>query len=557
MLSNFVSINTLAPIYPKDHIDSKVELIRKHFKGMDPSEAEQLLCDLYNVKSLQMMTDAEGIISDYDYQPSLSSRELEELRVRIDGYINNYFGDISQRDQLFYVRNIVNCVPKGFDDLVDYIPTELLRDINSTYSMATKGFDTFDDYFYSDAELESFAKKQPVKTEEGVKESSVERKVKRFSSEVDSYLDVMGMIAMQSLNENSLEADEFGWTNRQRLLTRAGQYYTLARYNYTTAMLWMSQYISPQEYCSCPNHDCPGRHFGFIDAKASGELVLQSLNYIEKIMSSQGKLFALDQDVTLDEILQSDIERIVYGAESLILSDQVSVEEGGPKIAMLLGMAYEYKNLLSPEVYKRLCNIGMSFIYNYGESFGEMIGLTSDEMFDEYASSIKSFDGFIENQEGDPKRIHYTLYDGHNFFGAGVCIEGSVRGRYLELMMWCSQYYPESYSNMMEDIIEFSDNHSFENLPEFIPVLFNGYVNNFTTHLAAKSVGTSVMNDALFGNETDDSKVIYILSEKGHYESMSARLDESKTDYEVDYWNSRLDAHDKQLELNKGISITN
>jgi hypothetical protein len=537
MLSNIISINKQAPIYPKGYLDEVKTLVTKIFAGMLPKEAEHLLCKVYNVESLSCMVDEEEILSDYDYQPSVSSDELEELRARIEPIITKYFGDISKRDQIFYVRNIVNCVPKELEDLSDYITSSLLASINIHYHKHSVDNSYCPaEYFYSDDELESYAKRVMAVSGQHIKEVSPEPDA-FDSSQVSSYLEITGMLAMDSFSKEGLISNDIGFTHRQKYLTRAAQYYTLARYHYPTAKLWLSGFISAQGFCGCSDKNCGGRAFGFTDLRGSGELVLQSLEFIERVTDNKDSI-ALADGITVRDIDKSNIERTVYGAESLIMSDPL--DEHGTKIAKILAVSYKYKHLMSIETRSRLCIIGFGFITLYGDKIADVIGLTVDDIYDMYVSSVAEFYEVVKTQEAMPEKINRILFDCQGFYAAGTSIDSMKEGLRLQLIMFCSQYRAKCYQEVVDYISNTFEDWDMNDLPDFIPRLFNGYLNNFSSILAEKSIATTLLNEVLFDNTSEDSNVIKILSEKGHYNSMRFRLNSSNTKFERAYWESRL-----------------
>lgn len=516
MQTNLISIIDLPPVYPAEHVKELLKRTHRELSHLTPDRAEAALVDLFSVRALSDLVDTDGIIADYEYQPAVSHQEMTELVARITPFMchDGTKTELESRLQAAWVvRNIINCVPQFLDDLVDYLTDESLLRTNVCFAgCLPKGH----------VSMVSGARMFDVEIAENAKDSDIE-----FS----------GSLAMTAMNKTSVESDSLGALPRQRILSKAAEYYLLHRYGYPVSSLWLAEFLAPTSFCKCPNPDCGGRHFGFVDAQASHELVLQNLDYINGFFT-RSEAYPVTEGITLDEIAGSNILRSVSAVEALLLTDRNRAQL--ESVVALLDVAFAHKEHLKDIDLVRLILLAQVSVHLYGLALYDKSAQINEEVLTTAVDEATPImDKIGQTTTKQPRLEHLPLYDAHNFFVAGVGLEGYDLGCELRLWFMASIFDASHYGSFVEFIKEHLD--IADQLKPSTVKLFRGFINNFTPYMIGRgSLAGNTHMDALYRHCRTDA-VIKVLSEMGHSNAMEKRCDNAKSEFERDYWLARLD----------------
>lgn len=512
MQTNQIPVTKLAPIYPSDHITVLRQRVSEAAPNIPLDERDVLLCDLYGINRISDLEDLESTISWPEYQPALSSEELHQMASRIKGLV----GDTSENGThaLWVTRNILNCVPRTINDLKDYVLDDSLVAINMSFLLGTKHLEIPDlpeARFYDEA----------------------------MKGRDDAEINIVGGIAMEHFQQKSVDSLEC-ITYRQQVLSRAAEFYTLHRYGFTTGSLWLANFTNLIDFCCCPEPNCPGRHFGFLDVEGSAEIVLKAIPYIEKTIKESAKSISVPGHMPVDEIASSYVELTLYTAESLIMVD--SGRADGNRCAKLLGFALKHQTLMNEINHIRLIRILHVFSDLYGDQVLKQVGMNRSVLEKAFEQSAFAFEELIKSLKSDdePARKEMILYDSQNFLRAGGTILNWDYGMKLQAGFLNALYSPSHYNDFTTQVKALLEEN--KDLHKNVNALFESYLANIPGTIASKSLATwAFLDDLLYHGPHE--KMMRILSEQGHLPSMKIRYHLAENDWEQDYWEKRIKAH--------------
>jgi hypothetical protein len=505
MQTNLISIVDMAPIFPRAPILEMEERLLAQVGSLDDESAQCLVAAIFNVNKLEELVDSEGLIEEYELEPAINKDELELLAYRLIKALPDSCA-VNLAHAKTIVRNTINCVPRSLEDLVDYVEPEVLSFINAALLTDSRGPAPAE---LLDAEA---AKLTPGRLEI-----------------------VLGM-AHESLASQPME-NHLGLTSRQRLLERAGIYYTLHRYGHPIASLWLSKCLNPLNYCTCPNFDCEARNFGFTDAQGSALLALDNLPYIQDMFERESEFAPMRNKMTTPDICANHLVELLFGAEALMLVDQGRLESSN--IEKMLDFIGDRRNYL-PELYQiRLGKVVVAFNELYEDGTNSDPGL-EDAIEGFFFDSVRRFSEYSASNTRRPPMEMLPLWDAHNFLAVGTNLNDMNIGTRLSLLFWQSMYDPAAYEAMSDLIMDLLIAHQ-DDLSDSSFAVLEGYLVNFSYVLARRSVSTTAHCESIFeiSNEPD---VVNYLAEFGHRPAMELRMKEATNPREVDYWALRLTA---------------
>jgi len=508
MRTNMISIVDMAPIYPQEPYLKMVQRLQDQVEGLGFESATEALDALFNVGNSDSLVDSEGVITEYELEPAINQDELATLAERLRKALEGH-SDLDLRKAKVIVRNTINCVPRSLEDLVDYVEPETVGFINTGFFIESP------DMAGEDEERRmSFIDNDVAKVDPGRRDF------------------LLGM-AHESLVDQPLESHA-GLTNRQRLLERAGVYYTLHRYGQPTASLWLARFLNPFRFCSCPNFDCGARHFGFTDPMSSAVLVLENLPYIESLLHRSNKFAPLCEGMTAEKICENHLSDVLFAAEAFMLIDQERLE--ATNISKMLDFAGKHLELMDELHQIRFLKVVLTFqdIYNGGY---EQINFLKQPSEDILVESIKRFQNYVAANPGRPSLEMLTLWDANNFLAVGQDIGDMSMGVRLHNLFLRTMYEPDAYVEMSEIIIDLV--YEYPDLSDFSVRIMQGFLTNYSYVLARQFIATTVYCDAVF-QITNEPSVVNLLAEFGYWPAMKMRMTESSNPAEVDYWARRL-----------------
>lgn len=510
MQTNQISIATLAPIYPSAHLAVLRERVSRAVPDLSPDQYDTFLCTLYGVEGIEDLTDQDGILSWPEYQPALSSDELHAMAVRIANLTGD--GPENGKQARWVARNVLDCVPREISDLVDYLLDESLITINMSMLLGTDYLtlpDMPEARFYDEA----------------------------MEGRTAADIDVPAWLAMEHFQDKDVDSLNC-LTHRQKLLSRAAEFYAVHRYGFKTASLWLAKFTHLVDFCGCPSLDCPGRHFGFLDVQGSASIVLDSLPFIEKTIRESAKTIPASENITIDEIATSDIELTLCAAESLMKVDDARVD--ADRIATLLRFGLNHQTLMSGNNPILLIRILRTFVDLYGPQSFEKVGLSKGVLDQAFEESVFALEDTVKEMKGEPPGREWLLFDSQNFMRAGSAMVSWNYGLELQLGFLKAMHSPQEYERFTRMIKGFLAEK--KNLDPQAQALFDGYLDNIPGVLASCSIATWAFCDSLL-QQSPEEKVMRVLSEMGHQASMQRRLDQAGSEWEEAYWSERIKAH--------------
>lgn len=257
MLTNSTSITVKPPLMNAENVHFMLERVGMLFPELPKEGAEQCLCDLLSIESIDDLSDENVVFQNIE--PAVSRSELRELSERILGYCGN-----DQAKAIFAVRNILNTVPQRLDDLIDYTTEERLKE------------------FLADAQVGALSL-EPLKCLDDVEAE--------FAVKPDVYVNLFGNSQMEK-SRNIPDVDLPALTTRQRYLYKAADYYLNHRAGFRTNTMWLAYFLSSDVFgCAAgwlhrDGELCQERHFGFKDDDAVIKLVLMSEQFIYECFSN-------------------------------------------------------------------------------------------------------------------------------------------------------------------------------------------------------------------------------------------------------------------------------
>lgn len=520
MITNLISITKIPPIYPESYVsESLLGRVKEVCPDLPVEKHEQFLLDLFQIDSIDHLIDSAEIVSIYEYQPAVSYEELTVLANRISTLLTQYaFHTVSEYK--FMVRNVLNTVPRDADDLVDYITPEQLESINFSYAMH---LDT---------------------SRTGYPEGRLY--VREISNLEDGYKSVSGMLAMKIFQEVEIEKLP-GITHRQKMLAKAAEYWVLSQYGDHTASLWLARFINPISFCTCTNVDCNVRHFGFADPRGCADLVLQSLTKIRNGIINAKTSIAVEDDVTVSDIVSGNIEMCLYAAEGIILIDEERLE--ADNIRQLLATVHSMIEMLSDILTIRAIFVIEVFSNLYKNNELDSVGITAEYIINSRQASVGMFHNYFDDPNSDYQRDsdHNFLFDAYSFLSMSANKGESVEAGLLKQTKFVETYYSSAKFREFKGVLKEELESSNGDLSTDAESLYLGFLTNYTNILALKSIVNSphandimsfITKDNL--DEYENRKVVNYLSDFGQPKAMKIRLANTSSATEKEYWQNRL-----------------
>lgn len=508
MRTNMISIVDMAPIYPQEPYLEMVQRLQDQVEGLTFESASETLDSLFNVGESDSLVDSEGLITEYELEPAINQEELSTLAARLQNALANHV-DLDLDTAKTVTRNAINCVPRSLEDLVDYVEPETIGFINTGF------FIEFPEMAGGNKKLQmSFIDSQVAKVDPGRRQF------------------ILGM-AHEALVDQPLETHK-GLTQRQKLLERAGIYYALHRYGHPVASLWLARFLNPFLFCSCPNHDCGARHFGFTDPQSSAVLVLENLPYVESLLAERDQFTPMREEMCCEQICNNHLSDVLFGAEAFMLIDQDRLE--GASITPMLDLVGKNFELMDELLQIRFLKVVRIFQQIYGGGHGE-IAFLKQPPEDILIESIKRFQNYAAEHPEHPSLEMLPLWDANNFLAVGQDTGDMKIGISLHDMFLRSMYEPQAYEDMAESIIDIV--HEYPDLNDASVRILQGFLTNYSYVLARLFFATSAYCDSLF-QITNEPKVVNLLAEFGYWPAMKMRMQETSNPAEVDYWARRL-----------------
>jgi hypothetical protein len=478
---------------------------------------------LFDVDSLEDITDRHSVIAAYQWSPTLYSSELREMAGRIDDFFRRSGMDIAQypdTNSEQAAHRILNSTPATLPDIKDYIVPEDLSSIHRTYNAAQQRIQF------------------PETDGLGPDLSGMGMGVDGFSEMTGA-----GCLAMMAMTESDVRTLE-GLPEQQAVTERGAEYYLLHRYGYPPASLWLAKFLNPANFCYCQNKDCKGRHFGFTDIHASYELVLQNQDFIRAVFSEEMR--NVSNDPKASEHQQSDYaELIVDAIESLLIVDQRREEEGA--LLQLIRLAVEGTDHLTDDGFLRLSMLALvvSTIYD-GKDLFERMGFTGFEspgaLLD---STLEGINAVAQNRKEKPANKEMFVYDAMNFFVAGCRLNEPQFGKELMIAFYASIFSADHFEYFVFQLRMIQELLEEENLPEneetFIANLMGGYKRNVVYVLSKRSESHQSHVDALMGSEISGDS-IKLLSELGFPDAVKRRVGMAQNEHERNHFKRVLQA---------------
>lgn len=508
MRTNMISIVDMAPIYPQEPYLEMVQRLQDQVEGLGFDSATEVLDALFNVGDSDSLVDSEGLITEYELEPAINQEELSTLAARLQKALQGH-ADVDLDTAKFITRNTINCVPRSLEDLVDYVEPETIGFINT-------GF------FIEFPEMAGDDKKQQM--------SFIDSQVAKVDPGRRDYILSM---AHEALVDQPLETHS-GLTQRQKLLQRAGIYYALHRYGNPVSSLWLARFLNPYLFCSCPNHDCGARHFGFTDPQSSAVLVLENLPYIESLLERRDSFTPISEGMSSAQICKNHLSDVLFGAEAFMLIDQERLE--GASITPMLDLVGKNFDLMDELHQIRFLKVVRTFQDIYGGGHGK-IAFLKQPPEDILIDSIKRFQSYVAEHPERPSQEMLPLWDANNFLAVGQDTGDMRIGISLHDMFLRSMYEPQAYEDMAESIIDIV--HEYPDLNDASVRILQGFLTNYSYVLARLFFATSAYCDSLF-QITNEPKVVNLLAEFGYWPAMKMRMQETSNPAEVDYWARRL-----------------
>lgn len=515
MLSSFVPIVAQAPIYPQSHIDLMLQRVKTLFPEMGEDAATMFLCDLFNITNLSEMLDKDGVQDKYEFQPAISTQELDLLAARVLPYFEPLLSDFDRKE---LVRGVINCVPKTLDDLVDYMHPQDIATIN--------------DVFMQSCGLVDRPGQETVQV--------VRVRPELMTGTDKDAVEIAGSVVMTMQNNKGAPKDD-AMPERQNILRRAGEFYLLHLYRYPVASLWLAKYINPLTFCHCPNVSCEGRAFGFADAHAMVRLVLSNLAYIEELFERDEKRMTADEGMSVSDIKNDYIALFMDTAEVLMIIDQE--REHSLEVRDLLGFIANRKDAVPPIEYCRALVLS-SIAWNLYEDDNPVPRLFFNEVKAQSQAlehiSILAFDQFAATVKERPADKYLYLFDAHNFFAHGHNWVSPGYGMSLRATFLLSLFDSEYMDHFMAEAETITED---PDAPAGLKELVIGYQKNLMGVIAKRGFSLPEVLPGASRHVTDPA-VIKELADMAWPTGIERYLEDSGralSERATKYWEDRLE----------------
>ncbi|MAW98087.1 MAG: hypothetical protein CMN72_00255 [Sphingomonas sp.] len=233
------------------------------------------LSDLFAKNDITQSLSDVAIVDDFS--PSMTSEQLMAFAERVVSY---HDGNIDKAK--LAVRNVMDCVPREVDDLIDYATDKRKRELISNIKVGLSSYLDKSNKITTLASLKDALSKLPLELIDRVCNAE--------------------MRMFQSMPTQERE----GLTHKQKTLTSAANYYLNHYIGFTCNSLWLACFTHADNFgCAGGWHHrdltpCENTHFGFKDPKWSAETVIANLQYIE--------LFFAIYDNSIDDDKKEDME---------------------------------------------------------------------------------------------------------------------------------------------------------------------------------------------------------------------------------------------------------
>jgi hypothetical protein len=262
MIDTIPSITQHPPCLNEESIENIYQRIAHFFPNLDDTGKKQFLSELFNVRCIDECISDEYVFQNIE--PAVDRAELNELAERIIGYTGYSLVKAKQ-----VVRNVLNTIPKHLDDLIDYTTEARLKEFKESASLYLSAHAGSEKHLTTLKEIEDAFEHLP-----------------------DVAITVFGNSQMdesRAISDDMIDA----YTDRQKMLYRACDYYLNHRVGFKTNTMWLACFISSNNFGCLDgwlHRDgklCHNRHFGFKDDDAVVDLIISSLSYLEGYFEQQ------------------------------------------------------------------------------------------------------------------------------------------------------------------------------------------------------------------------------------------------------------------------------
>lgn len=498
MQTNSISILNCSPIYSEDNIKSIIFRINELHPRISSENVDQYLLDLFNVKSI------EEIMGDFlvfeEVEPALSSIELHVFAERIIAYNDN---DINKA--IFSARNILNSIPKSIDDLIDYVTQERKNEF-----------------------IEAVLGKSIAAAGESIESIlTIDNLADAVSEEYSFVIDMICNDEMDRCRQIPNE-DTPGNTERQKLLFNAGNYYLNHKIGFKCNSAWLACFVNSQVF-GCAHgwlhHNgkiCNDVHFGFKDDRSSLRLVLESLEYMDELLTS----YEAEKKQEVAQTAMLYIQTLIFSLELLLKDNLLNGNDNTEDYERIKVVLYSHSRILSDEHLLMIVTL-------------EIIQKAELEMSDNQLELMrKIIQDYTEKGTEPPEHLMF-FFDAWNFFTFDVMNLNIYR---LGPLFLRSRFYSESLIEMSDILLEQVKNND---LSEVYENMFLGFFDNFLHILVNENSDSHFLFDAIFEvslkvNETINcEKIIRLMAELGHLKSMNYITDFSAGS-NSEYWSKRV-----------------
>jgi hypothetical protein len=485
MIETMPPITLVPPRLNEKNMNNILLRIAHYFPNLDCIGKKQFLSELFDVRCIDECISDECVFQNIE--PAVDRDELKELAERIIGY-TNYSLDQAKK----VVRNILNTIPKRFDDLIDYTTEERL-----------KAFKEAANFHVS------------VHTGNEIHLDTLDDIANAFEQLPDVAITLFGNSQMdesRAISDETIEA----LTVRQKMLYRACDYYLNHRVGFKTNTMWLACFISSNSFGCLDgwlHRDgvlCDNRHFGFKDDDAVVELVLSSLRYLDEYFNRQVEYKGVSSNEAKSFCRTGFmyIEAMLDAVEYIVKCREAKGEVSDYAYKSIMAMLDEYSLLLDGRQELKLLT--------HKVAFDCVTGFTQ-----------RQFDLLYEIVEDDygtqgPPPDMYPFFDAWNFMVYGQ--QHGIKAMLGPLFVR-SNYHRSSLTELSNFVTAQLESDELE---KYWEDMFMGYFTNYLFTLVNKNSHSHFLFDEILAASLDarcivDNKdVVRTMAELGHQPSRQA-----------------------------------
>ena len=488
MRTNLIPITIKSPMLSQSNVDAIKARISAIHPNLDLQGVDQYLCDLLNIESVQSIVG--DLISFQEVEPAVSSKELHELAQRILPYND---GDMDRA--IFSARNILNTIPKTVDDLIDYATKERITAFIQSMMLAldaTKG------------------KPNPSSVK------SIDDLVSALDSIPPEIIDFLCNIEMESFQSKALDESE-GVTERQRMLSRAADYYLNHKVGFKVNTMWLASFLS-SFYFGCSsgwshsNGDlCQSNHFGFKDDEGVVTMAHSSLDYLSGFFQEARKR----QSKEMYETGQMYMRTVVFAVGALTkkwYSDGGSDHDGEmqQRLVDLKDLVLEHDDFMTIESDAFYVNTVLAVAGS--EPVNEWHFELLSELIDKYSLSKSSPPPYILNN-----------FDAWNFL---FFEQKYTEHQFMAPLFLRLRYDPSALNEFAVVVLKYVVQGGFDDhMTEMLEGFFEGYLfaqvkENSDTMFMYSNILDIVKTAQRTTDKVNANHVIKAMAELGHLESI-------------------------------------